>query len=100
MTVGELTLLTSPDCHMCAQARVTLDELGVAWRELADDSAEGEALARVAPPMRPEPLSRTAVCPGDDFGAISSAAGFMRSTRCIHGTFTAERESRREGEDG
>lgn len=50
---GELILLTSPACHTCAQARVTLDELGVAWRELADDSAEGQAFARAAPPLRP-----------------------------------------------
>ena len=50
---GELVLLTSSGCHMCAQARATLDELGVGWRELSDDTADGEQRARAAPPLRP-----------------------------------------------
>ena len=50
---GELVLLTSPGCHMCAHARLTLGELGVAWREVAEDSPEGATLTATAPPLRP-----------------------------------------------
>ena len=50
---GELILLTAPGCHMCAHARLTLDELGLAWREVAEDSPEGATLIATAPPLRP-----------------------------------------------
>lgn len=50
---GELLLLTAAGCHMCAHARRTLDELGVRWREVPEESAHGTALAASAPPLRP-----------------------------------------------
>ena len=50
---GELVLLTAPDCHMCAHARQTLDELGLPWREVSEQSEDGAALAASAPPLRP-----------------------------------------------
>lgn len=46
-------LLTAADCHLCVHGRVVLDELAVEWREVGDTSAEGQAIARTAPPMRP-----------------------------------------------
>ena len=50
---AELVLLTAPGCHMCAHARVTLDELGLPWREVAEETDEGARLAAAAPPLRP-----------------------------------------------
>ncbi|MHA7276954.1 glutaredoxin family protein [Arthrobacter sp. HLT1-21] len=48
-------LLTRPDCHLCAEARVVVasvcDELGVRWRELstADEPALLERFAEEIP---------------------------------------------------
>ena len=58
---GVLTLLSAPDCHLCAHARAVLEELSgeadVRWREVSTDSTEGKRLAAAAPPLRPVLLS-------------------------------------------
>ena len=51
--MSELVLLTAADCHLCEHGRGVLEEVDVDWREVADDSQEGELLAATAPPMRP-----------------------------------------------
>ena len=55
--MNTLTLLTAPDCHLCAHAREVLDALAaeglLRWRELDANSAEGARLAAAAPPLRP-----------------------------------------------
>lgn len=52
-----LVLLTAADCHLCAHARGVLSALGrdggLRWREVAEESDEGRALALAAPPLRP-----------------------------------------------
>ena len=48
-----MLLLTSPDCHLCEHARAVLNELGLSWREVTSESAEGRELETTAPPMRP-----------------------------------------------
>lgn len=52
-----LTLLTAPGCHLCGHGREVLEslrgELGVGWREVSTESAEGTRLAAKAPPLRP-----------------------------------------------
>lgn len=52
-----LTLLTSHDCHLCEHSKAVLTELQaeglLAWCETADETPEGQALAAVAPPIRP-----------------------------------------------
>jgi hypothetical protein len=55
--MNTLTLLTAPDCHLCAHARDVLDSLAadglIHWRELDADSDEGSHLAAAVPPLRP-----------------------------------------------
>ena len=51
--MSALILLTAPDCHFCEHAKGALAELGLEWREVESDSAEGRQLAAIAPPMRP-----------------------------------------------
>lgn len=52
-----LTLLTAPNCHLCAHAREVLDSLAadglIRWRELDADSDDGSRLAAAVPPLRP-----------------------------------------------
>jgi glutaredoxin len=48
---GELTLVTSPDCHFCERAHELLDELGIAARELAVDTEDAAALAARGIPL-------------------------------------------------
>ena len=52
-----LVLLTAPDCHLCDHGREVLDrlarELGFSWVEVSTQSSRGQALAAVAPPLRP-----------------------------------------------
>lgn len=51
--MSSFALLTAPDCHLCQHGREVLDEVGIDWHEVCDDTPEGEALAATAPPMRP-----------------------------------------------
>ena len=51
--MSELLLLTPADCHLCEHAKQVLAALGVPWREIDADSAEGRPLAATAPPLRP-----------------------------------------------
>ena len=46
-----LTYVTTEDCHFCEHGRAVLDELGIARREVAADSAEAELLAAVGIPL-------------------------------------------------
>ena len=52
-----LTLLTSPDCHLCAHGREVLGRLAtdepLAWREVSTASGEGRDLEIGLPPLRP-----------------------------------------------
>lgn len=52
-----LTLVTSPDCHLCAQGRKVLEQLAargfLQWRELSTATPEGCALEPTLPPLRP-----------------------------------------------
>ena len=57
--MSSLLLLTAPDCHLCQHGRTVLEELGVDWREVRDDSTDGRAIAAAAPPMRPVLLTDT-----------------------------------------
>ena len=51
------TLLTAPDCHLCAHGREVLDRLAneglLGWREVDANSGEGRRLSQAAPPLRP-----------------------------------------------
>ncbi len=51
--MSALALLTAADCHLCEHAKAVLDELGLDWREVQSESAEGRVLAASAPPLRP-----------------------------------------------
>jgi hypothetical protein len=48
-----MVLLTASDCHLCEHAKEVLAELGVDFREVHAESAEGQQLAVGAPPFRP-----------------------------------------------
>lgn len=43
--MGELTLISADDCHLCERARAVLDALGVEARDVPVDSDEAAALA-------------------------------------------------------
>ena len=46
-----LTYVTTEDCHFCEHGRAVLDELGIARREIAADSAEAEQLVAAGIPL-------------------------------------------------
>jgi glutaredoxin len=46
-----LTYVTTEDCHFCDHSRAVLNELGIARREVAADSAEAEQLAAAGIPL-------------------------------------------------
>ena len=52
-----LTLVTSPDCHMCGHGRAVLESLAAdgrfQWREVSTAAPEGSRLAASLPPLRP-----------------------------------------------
>jgi Glutaredoxin len=48
-----MVLMTASDCHLCERAKEVLAELGVDFREVHAESAEGQQLAASAPPFRP-----------------------------------------------
>ena len=54
----DVTLLTTPDCHLCAHSREVLDSLAneglIRWSEISTESDAGRRLVEDgAPPMRP-----------------------------------------------
>lgn len=48
-----LILLTAPDCHLCEHGKHVLNDLGVPWQAVDEETDEGGRLAAGAPPMRP-----------------------------------------------
>lgn len=51
MIGGDLVLITSDDCHLCAHARNVLTDLGQNAREIGVDSGEAQALASAGAPL-------------------------------------------------
>ena len=51
VTVRELLLVTTDDCHFCARAHELLDVLGISAREVSVDSPEAAELAANAIPL-------------------------------------------------
>jgi hypothetical protein len=49
--VGELTFVTSQDCHLCGHGRDVLSTLGLSAHEVDVESAEAETLAGRGVPL-------------------------------------------------